>query len=82
MGERLFLMKTLAASAPQGVFNLQTQSISEWPLDAVELTDEDLEQVTGAWFFPSFFGGFFPSFFGGFFPSFGFSSFAGAFAGF
>lgn len=26
-----------------------TQHVSEWSIDTLELTDEDLEKVTGAW---------------------------------
>ena|SRR5258708_39997560 len=64
-------MKTLVASAPKSGFDLRTQGVSEWPIDAVELTDEDLENVSGSWFSPFGFGGF-----GGFSP-FGFGGFGG-----
>jgi len=68
-------MKTLAASTLESDFDLQTQGVLERPIDAVELTDEDLEKVAGSWF-PGFgFGGFMPFGFGGFFPSFGFGGF-------
>lgn len=82
-------MKALAASTPKGVFDLESQSVLERPIDAVELTDEDLEQVTGSWGcwecgwggfgFSPFWGSFgFSSFWG----SFGFSSFWGGFGNF
>jgi hypothetical protein len=96
MGERLFFMKTFVASTPKGVFDLESQSLSEFPIDAVELTDEDLEQVTGSWGcwgcgwgggfgFSPFWGwggfGFSPFWgWGGFGSSFAFSGFSGAFA--
>jgi len=64
-------MKTLVASAPKSGFDLRTQGVSEWPIDAVELTDEDLENVSGSFFG---FGGFSPFGFGGFSP-FGFGRF-------
>jgi hypothetical protein len=76
IGERLFFMKRLTASTPKSSFDLRTQSISEWSIDAIELTDEDLEKVSGS-FFPGFgLGGFFPGFgLGGFFPGFGLGGF-------
>jgi hypothetical protein len=67
----LFFMKTLVASTPKSGFDLRTQGVSEWPIDAVELTDEDLENVSGSFFG---FGGFSPFGFGGFSP-FGFGRF-------
>ncbi len=69
-------MKTLVASTPKSGFDLRTQGVSEWPIDAVELTDEDLENVSGSWFSPFGFGCCFPGFgFGGFSP-FGFGGFS------
>jgi hypothetical protein len=71
----LFFMKTLTASTPKGVFDLESQSLSECPVDAVELTDEDLEQVTGSWGCGGCgWGGGFSPFWGG---GFGFSPFWG-----
>jgi len=67
-------MKTLVTSTPKSGFDFQTQGVLEWPIDAVELTDEDLEEVTGSFGFGGF-GGFgrgFGGFGGGFFPGFGF----------
>jgi len=63
-------MKTLVASTPKSGFDLRTQGVSEWPINAVELTDQDLEEVSGG-----FFGGFSPFGFGGFSP-FGFGGFS------
>jgi hypothetical protein len=40
-------MKTLATNTPKGAFDLESQSLSEYPIDAIELTDVDLEQVAG-----------------------------------
>jgi len=82
-------MKTLAASTLKSVFDLKTESVLESPIDAVELTDEDLEQVTGSWcgcgdwggwggwggFSPFGWGGW-----GGFGPGFGFGGFRRSFA--
>jgi len=82
-------MMTLVTSPSKTPFDLQAQDASERLIDVIELTDEDLEKVSGSWFFPWFGGGgFFPWFGGGgFSPWFGgggfsFSSFSGAFAGF
>src|SRR5260370_41574220 len=88
-------MKTLVASTPKSGFDLRTQGVSEWPIDAVELTDEDLEEVSGSCCFGGFspfgfggFGGFSPFGFGGFggFSPFGFGGFSpfgfGGFGGF
>jgi len=90
-------MKTLAASTLKSAFDLKTESVLESPIDAVELTDEELEQVTGSWcgcggwggwggFSPFGWGGWDGGWggfggFGGFRRSFAFSSFAGAFGG-
>jgi hypothetical protein len=49
MDERLFFMKTLTTRTPEDLFDLETQDVSECPVDAVDLTEEDLEQVTGSW---------------------------------
>ncbi len=61
LGERQFFMKTFA------------ESLLECPIDAVELTDEDLEQVSGGCWFGCWGGfGFFPFWGGfGFFPFWG-----------
>src|SRR6266436_9738573 len=79
-------METLVTSTPKSGFDFQTQGVLERPIDAVELTDEDLEEVTGSWF-PGFgfgrgfggFGGGFGGFGGGFFPGFGFGGFGRSF---
>src|SRR5205807_10504607 len=42
-------MKTLAASTSKSAFDLKTESVLESSIDAVELTEEELEQVTGSW---------------------------------
>ena len=70
-------MKMFTTRTPEGLFNLETQDVSACPIDAVELTEEELEQVTGSWGgcggcgCDGFgFGGFGPSF--GFGPGFGF----------
>ncbi len=83
-------MKTFTTRTPEGLFNLETQDVSACPIDAVELTEEELEQVTGSWcgcggwdgFGPGFgFGGFGPGFgWGGFGPGFGFGGFHRRFA--
>jgi len=89
-------MKTLAASTSKNAFDLKTESVLESPIDAVELTDEDLEQVTGScwggcgWgggFSPGWGwgGGFSPFWGGGFGPSWGWGGGFGrsfAFSGF
>jgi hypothetical protein len=90
MNERLFFMKTFTTGTAEGLFELKPQDVSECLIDAVELTDEDLENVSGScfgcgWgggFFPGFWGGgFFPSFWGGgFFPGFWGGGFARSFA--
>lgn len=71
----MFFMKTLTASTPKDVFDFESRDLSECPIDAVELTDEDLEQVAGGCWFGCGWGGFgfFPFWGGfGFFPFWGF----------
>ena len=74
----MLFMKTLVTSTPKSGFDFQTQGVLERPIDAVELTDEDLEEVTGSFGFG--FGGFGRGFgFGGFGRGFGFGGFGGGF---
>jgi hypothetical protein len=84
MDERLFFMKTFTTRIPEDLFDLETQDVSECPVDAVELTEEELEQVTGSECGCGGWGGGFESFgpgfgFGGFHRRFAFSRFAGSF---
>jgi hypothetical protein len=63
-------METLAAST----VDLESQAVSDCPMDTVELTDEDLEQVAGSWgcWGCGWGGGFWPSWgWGGFSPFWG-----------
>ena len=46
-------MKTLTAHTLESVFDLRAPSVSDKAIDAIELTDEELEKATG-----SCFGGF------------------------
>ncbi len=66
-------MKTLAASTLKSAFDLKTESVLESPIDAIELTDEDLEQVTGSCWGCGWGGGFSPfwGWGGGFSPFWG-----------
>ncbi len=75
-------MKTFAGRTSESLFDLETQNVLESPIDMVELTDEDLEKVSGSCWGCGFggwgLGGFFPWFggfggwgLGGFFPWFG-----------
>lgn len=73
-------MKTFTTRTAESLFDLEPQDRAEGRIDAIELTDEDLEKVTGScfgcgWggggFFPGFWGGsFFPMWGGSFFPGF------------
>jgi hypothetical protein len=78
----LFFVKTFTTRIPETLFNLETQDVSEGPIDAVELTDEDLEKVSGSCFGCGWGGGFFPGFWGGgFFPIWGGGFFPGFWGG-
>jgi hypothetical protein len=76
-------MKALATHTPESLFDLETQNVVERPIDMVELTDEELDKVSGSWW-----GGFSPWFggWGGFSPWFGgwggFSPWFGGWGGF
>ena len=61
-------MKTLTAHALESEFDLRASSVSEKAIDAIDLTDEELEKATGSWFGGGFggFGGGFGGFGGGF----------------
>jgi hypothetical protein len=74
-------MKTFDRRTSESLFDLETQNVVESPIDMVELTDDDLEEVSGScWgcMFDSF-GGFLPWFggFGGFGSAFALSGFGG-----
>lgn len=70
-------MKTLAASPSKSAFDLKTENVLESPIDAVALTDEELEQVTGWCGCGGWGGGW-----GGFGPGFGWGGFGGFHRGF
>jgi hypothetical protein len=43
-------MKTLPAHTLEGVFDLRISSVLEKAIDAIELTDDELERTTGSCF--------------------------------
>jgi hypothetical protein len=71
-------MKTFAERTSESFFDLETQNVLERPMDMIELTDDDLEEVSGSCWGCMFgsFGGFIP-WFGGFGSAFTLSGFGG-----
>jgi hypothetical protein len=68
-------MKTFAGRTSENLFDLETQNVLETTIDMVELTDEDLEKVSGSCWGCGFggwgWGGFGGWGWGGFSPWFG-----------